>query len=109
MQARVTCISILSILLGAHVVRGQEVGDAQRGLDYAQRVCAACHAVLPSQNESPVPKATPWRVVANTPGMTGTALAVWFATPHPTMPNLIIAGKDRDDVIAYILSLREQK
>jgi hypothetical protein len=38
--------------------------------------------------------------------MTGTALAVWFRTPHPTMPNFIFAPADRDNLIAYILSLR---
>jgi hypothetical protein len=44
------------------------------------------------------------------PGMTGTALAVWFRTSHPvlpkTMPNLVIEDDDMDNVIAYILSLR---
>ena len=48
-----------------------------------------------------------FKAIANTPGMTPTALAVWFQTSHPTMPNFILAPEDRDDVIAYIVSLRD--
>ena len=29
--------------------------------------------------------------------------------PHPTMPNLIIAQQDRDDVVGYIIGLRDKK
>ena len=41
--------------------------------------------------------------------MTITALTVWSRTTHRTMPNLVIPPNDMDDLIAYILSLREQK
>ena len=37
------------------------------------------------------------------------ALTVWFQSPHSNMPNLILEPSDRDDVIAYILSLRDTK
>jgi hypothetical protein len=37
------------------------------------------------------------------------ALTVWFQSPHPSMPNLILEPGARDDVITYILSLRETK
>jgi hypothetical protein len=41
--------------------------------------------------------------------MTGLALAVFLRTPHRNMPNLIISDRDRDNVIAYILSLRDKR
>ena len=41
--------------------------------------------------------------------MSITALTVWSRTTHPNMPNFIIDPKDMDDLIAYILSLRERK
>jgi hypothetical protein len=41
--------------------------------------------------------------------MSVTALTVWSRTSHTTMPNLIIEPGDMDDLIAYILSLREWK
>jgi hypothetical protein len=72
-------------------------------------VCAECHAVLPSDTVSPDAKAPTFKAVANTPGMTATALTVWFRSPHPAMPNLIIDPKDKEDLIAYILSLQDKR
>ncbi len=77
-----------------------------RGLAYAQRVCAACHAVETGQTSSPNPQAPPFEVIANLPGMTPTALNAWLHSPHPSMPNLIVAPDDRGDVAAYLNSLK---
>ena len=44
--------------------------------------------------------------MATTPGMTHRALAVWLQSSHENMPNLMVPQDDRDDVIAYILSLK---
>jgi mono/diheme cytochrome c family protein len=92
--------------------RAQDWGDADKGLKFAQKACAECHAVLKRQALSPSPNAPTFREIANTPGMTGTALVVWFRSVHPTvpkrMPNLILSDDDMDDVIAYILSLRDR-
>jgi hypothetical protein len=41
--------------------------------------------------------------------MSVTALTVWSRTSHPFMPNLIIEPDDMDDLIAYILSLKDRK
>jgi hypothetical protein len=40
--------------------------------------------------------------------MTATALHVWFQTPHPSMPNLILRSSDKENVFAYILSLKDR-
>lgn len=88
---------------------GQEVGDARRGLAYAQEVCASCHGVLATDTVSPRPGTATFKVIANTPGMTETALAVWLQTSHKSMPNFIIEPADRSDVIAYIVSLRDKR
>jgi hypothetical protein len=40
--------------------------------------------------------------------MTAAALTVALATPHAGMPMFELATAQRDDVIAYILSLRSQ-
>jgi hypothetical protein len=48
--------------------------------------------------------------VADTPGMNERALVVWFQSfDHETMPNLMIAPGDLDDVVAYIVGLRTRK
>jgi tetratricopeptide (TPR) repeat protein len=87
----------------------QDLGDASKGLAYAQRVCAQCHAVTRNQRVSPDANAPTFKAVADTPGMTATALVVFFRTPHRTMPNLVVEPDAMDDLIAYVLSLKSKK
>jgi hypothetical protein len=67
-----------------------------------------CHNVLRTDAASPNRRAPAFKKVANTPGMSITALTVWSRTTHPSMPNLVIEPADMDDLIAYILSLRDR-
>jgi mono/diheme cytochrome c family protein len=85
-----------------------QIADAAAGEIYAEKVCAECHAIHRT-GLSPDPTATPFKDVADTPGMTETALRVWLTTSHPTMPNIVIEPQDMDNVIAYILSLEDQQ
>lgn len=100
-----TAIALLLPLAPASAETG---GDIAKGFAYAGTRCANCHSILPLQSVSPVAEAPPFKAIADTRGMTETALAVWFRTPHPTMPNLIITGEDMDNVIAYIVSLKSK-
>lgn len=84
----------------------QQIGNPGAGAAYAKQVCAKCHAIDPTEPSSE-PAAPPFKDVANTPGMTATALAVWLTTAHPTMPNIILDSHELDDVIAFILSLKD--
>jgi mono/diheme cytochrome c family protein len=84
-----------------------EVGDAQVGFAYAKEVCANCHAIV-SNETSPVPEATAFNEIANTPEMSVKALLVWMQTQHPTMPNITLEREDLMDVIAYILSRKDK-
>ena len=79
--------------------------DIAAGGAYAKQVCAACHAVLPNEEFSPLPEAPTFQSVANTPGMTEMALSVWLQSSHPTMPNIILKQDDLRNVVAYIRSL----
>jgi hypothetical protein len=38
--------------------------------------------------------------------MTATALMVALRTSHQSMPNIIVHGRDAENIIAYILSLK---
>jgi mono/diheme cytochrome c family protein len=87
----------------------QEPGDPVKGLAFANRHCAACHGILPNDQVSPRRGLSTFHVIANTPGMTGTAISVWLRNPHKEMPDFIIDVEDRTNVIAYILSLREPR
>jgi mono/diheme cytochrome c family protein len=95
------CLSSWSL-----VATADDIGSPQRGISYAQANCAGCHAVLYEDTESPNPDSPSFKSIADTPGITRTALSVFLQTPHPTMPNLVVTGEDADDLIAYILSLK---
>ena len=91
---------------------GQRVraeGDRDQGRAFARAACSHCHAVGPDERYSPNRYAPSFRLLARTPGMTATALDVWFQTPHPSMPDLILRDSDRENVSAYILSLKPAK
>jgi mono/diheme cytochrome c family protein len=104
-----SCLFALSVLGCSQLAIGQELGDSSAGFDYASRICAGCHAVQSGARTSPNEKAPPFEEIANTRGMTEMALRVWFQTPHPTMPNLMMSPRQKDDVIAYILGLKEKR
>jgi tetratricopeptide (TPR) repeat protein len=86
-----------------------DIGDARRGFTYAEKNCSGCHNILRTDAASPNRQAPPFKKIANTPGMSITALTVWSRTAHQTMPNLVIAPNDMDDLIAYILGLRDPR
>jgi mono/diheme cytochrome c family protein len=104
-----TLLAAITFMAGSTAAGAQELGDARKGLSFARKVCAECHAVLAGETVSPLASAPPFKAIANTPGMTAMALAVWFRTSHPTMPNIVIHGDDMDNITAYILSLRDKK
>jgi hypothetical protein len=53
------------------------------------------------------PAAPTFETIAKTDGLTSTALIAMLQTSHRTMPNIVIKGSDINDIVAYILSLRE--
>ena len=85
-----------------------EFGDAVNGKVYAKKVCTSCHAIEADEAMSPNVNAPSFPAIANTPGMTRTALTVALNTPHATMPNFVLEDQDLDNVIAYILSLKTE-
>jgi mono/diheme cytochrome c family protein len=86
------------------------VGDSAAGRAFAARVCSPCHAIAPDPHAPRMFEIAPdFQTIANTPGMTATALNAFMLTSHPKMPNLILSPEQSADVIAYILSLRERE
>jgi mono/diheme cytochrome c family protein len=84
-------------------------GDVDAGHAFAREACNACHMVEAEQRAPRLIAIGPsFRDIANTGGITATALRVFLTTSHPKMPNLILTPKETQDVIAYILSLRDR-
>ena len=105
MKRSVGLIFLSAAMVGAPA-RAQQTGDPQQGLTLARQVCAECHAVQPQQLQSPRAGAPAFPEIAATPGMTSTGLTVALTTPHAGMPMFRLTGEQREDIIAYVLSLR---
>lgn len=101
--------SLATLMAMAAIVaplKAQDTGDPRQGLSLARQVCSECHAIQPQQLLSPNPRAPTFPQLAATPGMTTAALTVALTTPHVGMPMFRLSSEQREDIIAYILSLR---
>jgi cytochrome c len=86
---------------------GQTTSDPAAGHAFALQVCTPCHVVAADQTAPRAKIGPEFHAIANTRAMTETSLNAFLSTPHPTMPNLILSPKEKDDVIGYILSLHD--
>ena len=93
-------------LIAASYAAAQEIGDAKAGFRFAGQVCAECHGVSADETKSPHSQAPSFQTVANTSGMTAMALRVWFRSAHRAMPSLVFSKENSDNLIAYILSMK---
>ena len=86
-----------SFVLAALVTAGweaalaQDVGDSEAGHEIGAQICAPCHAIEPGEgtmaNPPPLPfdaeVPLPFEDIANTPGISATALFAWMRTSPP--------------------------
>ena len=104
-MARVAC-SVALVLFLAATSEALEIGDAEKGVALVRDTCSQCHAIRKGQLLSPNPRAPTFAELASTPGMTSAALTVTLTTPHAGMPMFVLPPEQRQDIIAYILSLK---
>lgn len=105
---RWTGFAVLVLLAGtAAGALAQGRADPERGLALAQRFCGSCHLVSPAQR-GPVPDGVPsFMAIAARPGLDAEAIeAALIQPPHPLMPDPPLDNLQRQDVAAYILSLK---
>ena len=101
---------VMAACASAPLAPEQSEGDLSAGQAYAMGTCVQCHNVTARTRRLLGTFGAPdFYAVANAKTTTGVGLTAFLTTPHPTMPNLIIAPEDRRNVIAYILSLRRAK
>ncbi len=96
-----------AIIAGIASSHAQQFGNARVGLRLAHAECAQCHGV-DRKGYSINPAAPAFDDIANVPGMTSRALTVALKTPHRSMPNLVVKGRDAQNIIVYILSLKRK-
>lgn len=102
---RALCLFLILIVSPSFAA---ELGDKARGLAYAKKACAHCHAIDARRASSPLPNAPTFIEIANAPEMTEAAMVERLLTSHPKMPGLIKPGQKTDDLIAYLATLRKE-
>jgi cytochrome c len=98
MSARSIAWSALLLPAISASALAQQLGDPAAGKRLAAANCATCHG---AHDAAPA-----FTKIAAMRSTTQTSLGVFLQTSHGSMPNLILSSADRNDLIAYILSLR---
>src|ERR1700693_144830 len=99
-------VTLLALSIAASSVHAQGLGNPQAGLALAQQLCSQCHAIRSNELRSPNARSPTFFELATTPGMTAIALTVALTTPHAGMPMFMLTAEQRENIIAYILSLK---
>jgi mono/diheme cytochrome c family protein len=90
------------------VAAAQQVGDPAAGRRLAETWCSTCHVIEPGAS-GPASDAVPtFPSIARMPSATELSLRAFLQTPHARMPDIQLSREQTDDVIAYILSLRDR-
>ena len=101
---------MLAVVLAAAAFDAEaQEGDIAAGHAFAREACKPCHVVEPLRAPRMLEIGPAFRDIADTPGMTATALKVFLTSSHPKMPNLVLTPQEMADVTAYILSLRRHR
>jgi mono/diheme cytochrome c family protein len=88
----------------------QGVGaDPAAGKQLALELCSGCHVVAEDQVRPAIDVVPAFAVIANKQETTEFRIRVFLQdTPHPVMPNFIFVDDEVENLIAYILSLRDR-
>ena len=80
--------------------------SASAGHRLAEAWCKDCHAIDAATAAGRANGPPDFTAIANRASTTALSLKVFFQTTHRSMPNLIIAPDQADDLASYILSLK---
>jgi mono/diheme cytochrome c family protein len=98
----------LAILTAQPPVLAQPVdGNPLSGQQIATKLCSSCHRVLPMTLSD---KADPpsFQSIPDLPSTTGLSLNVFLHSNHKDMPDFMLSRTVSDDLVAYILSLKQK-
>ncbi len=108
MRRNLPALAMVAVLAGGVPAAAQQLGDPAAGQRLAEMWCGNCHVIGPNV-VGPGSDAVPtFPTIARRPSTTAMALRVFLQTPHARMPDIQMSREQIDDVIAYILSLRDR-
>jgi cytochrome c len=79
--------------------------SASPGYRLADAWCTQCHAI-DARTAGTANAAPDFAAIANQPSTTALSLKVFLKSSHRSMPNLVIAPEQADNLVDYILSLK---
>ena len=95
-------------LLAAPAANAQSMfGDPEEGERTARETCVTCHNVDPGEIHRVLSPVLSFQEIATDPSTTEMSLRVFLRSPHLKMPNFILTERETDDIVAYILSLKQ--
>jgi mono/diheme cytochrome c family protein len=95
-------LSILAALALAGAAAPGLAAEAANGQRLAERWCASCHVVSPSQRQASADVA-PFASIARIPQFSAHTLAFFLLAPHPKMPDMALSRREAEDLAAYIV------
>ncbi len=105
---RTIMLAVLYASFGAGATAlAQGIGDPAAGRQLAEAWCTECHVIGPKSVEG-VMRAPDFATVAKRPATTALSLNVFLRSSHDNMPNFILTRGQADDIVAYILTLKER-
>ncbi len=108
MTCRALAVAVMIGLAASATLAADLPGDPAAGRKMAIETCAACHLVAERPTSIGNSLAPAFSAIAGDPATTALALRVFLQTPHAAMPNLALSPAESDDMISYILSLRQR-
>ncbi len=98
------------LLIRLHYAGGAALSSdsASGGHRLAEAWCKDCHAIdaTTAGTVGAASAAPAFAAIANQPSTTELSLKVFLRSSHRSMPNLVIAPDQADDLVNYILSLK---
>jgi cytochrome c551/c552 len=95
-------LSLAAALTATALSAKAQDGNVEAGHAFALEACKACHVVDPEARPPRIFEIGPaFRDIANTRGMTATAIRVFLTSSHPKMPNLILTPAEIADRGCY--------
>ncbi|WP_372396480.1 c-type cytochrome [Azospirillum sp. HJ39] len=83
--------------------------SAVDGRSLALALCGDCHVAAPGQPAGPDLAGPDLVERMQDPAMTELALRSHLRTSHPLMPNIRLTRGETDDIVAYLLTLKEDR
>jgi mono/diheme cytochrome c family protein len=102
-MARLALIILMLTVPSVSATAQSDGGNPLIGRQTAATLCVPCHQVDETRRDG----APSFVDIANMPSTTALSLKVFLRSSHKEMPNLIIPNSETDDLIAYILGLRQ--